>query len=145
MLKKRKQHEDQRSVCGRKATHSEAGKRGIIAQALGRANTTIWNVLKEKEATGVLTIRQGTVQPKKTTAGDDGTILRSVKKKPKTTVGYISINLHRAGVKVSQSTAGGDFKSRNITKCKPLISRKMRLKFTEISPGTILPGVLEPK
>ncbi|MCI4387222.1 hypothetical protein PGIGA_G00071680 [Pangasianodon gigas] len=69
-----------------------------IAQELGIANTTIWNVLKKKETTCVLTTGHGTGRPRKTTA-DDRNIVRAVKKNQKTTVRDITNNLHRAGVK----------------------------------------------
>lgn len=39
----------------------------VIAQALGIANTTIWNVLEKKETITVLTARHQTLQPKYTT------------------------------------------------------------------------------
>lgn len=36
-----------------------------IVQTLSTANTTIWNVQKKKEPTGILTARHGTGQPRK--------------------------------------------------------------------------------
>ena len=109
-----------------------------IAQTLAIASTTIWNVLKKKETTGVLSNRRGTGRPRKTAAVDDRNIVRAVKKDPKTTVSDISNNLQRAGVKVSQSTVRRrlhEQKYRGYTRrCKPLISkknRKARLEFAK--------------
>lgn len=44
-----------------------------VAQALGKDNTTIWNVLEKnkKETTGVLKTRHQTGQPRETTAAED--------------------------------------------------------------------------
>ncbi|MDF4264986.1 helix-turn-helix domain-containing protein, partial [Vibrio parahaemolyticus] len=42
-----------------------------IAQTLAIASTTIWNVLKKKETTGVLSNRRRTGRPRKTSAVDD--------------------------------------------------------------------------
>ena len=64
------------------------------------ASTTIWNVLKKKETTGVLSNRRRTGRPRKTTAVDDRIIVRAVKKDPKTTVVDISNNFQSSGVKV---------------------------------------------
>lgn len=75
-----------------------------VSQALGIANTTVWNILKKQETTGVLTTRHRTGRPRKTTAVDDRNIVRAVKKNPQITVSNITNNLHLAGVKVSQST-----------------------------------------
>lgn len=101
-----------------------------IAQTLGIASTTIWNIMKKKETTGVLSNRHRTGRPRVTTAVDDRNIVRAVKKHPKTTVPDITANLHRAGVKVSQSTVRrrlGEEKYRgHTTRCKPLISKKNR-------------------
>lgn len=101
-----------------------------IAKELSIASTTIWNVLKKKETTGVLSNRHRTGRPRKTTAADDRNIVRAVKKDPKTTVGEISNNLQRAGVKVSASTVHRrlhEQKYRGYTRrCKPLISKKNR-------------------
>lgn len=83
-----------------------------IAQTLGIATTTIWNVLKKKKTTGVLSNKHRTGRPRVTTAIDDRNIVRAVKKNPKTTVTDITANLHRAGVKVSQIEE--DFERRNI-------------------------------
>ena len=63
-----------------------------------------WNILKKKETTSVLSKRQRSGRPRKTTAGDDRKIIRAVKKTPKTTVSHITNNLQSAGVKVSQYT-----------------------------------------
>lgn len=52
--------------------------------------TTIWNVLKKRETTGVLRSRRQTVRPRKTAADDDGDT--------------VELNLQRAGVKGSHST-----------------------------------------
>ena len=54
--------------------------------------------MKKKETAGVLSNRHRTGQPRKTTAVDDRNVVRDAKKNP------IINNLHRAGVKVSQST-----------------------------------------
>ena len=92
------------------------------------ASTTIWNVLKKKETTGVLSNRRRTGRPRKTTAVDDRNIVRAVKKDPKTTVVGISNKLQRAGVKVSLSTVRRrlhEQKYRDYTRrCKSLISKK---------------------
>lgn len=68
-----------------------------IGQTLGIASTTIWNVLKKKETTGVLSNRRPTGRPRKTTVVDDRNIVRAVKKTPKTSVSDISNDLHSAG------------------------------------------------
>ena len=72
-----------------------------IAQTLTIDSTTIWNVLKKKETTGVLSNRRRTSRPRITAATDDRNIVRAVKKDPKTTVSDNSNNLQRARVKVS--------------------------------------------
>jgi len=107
-----------------------------IAQTLAIASTTIWNVLKKKETTGVL--RRQTGRPRKTSAVDDRNIVRAVKKDPKTTVSDISNNLQRAGVKVSLSTVRRRLHEQKYNgytrRCKPLISkknRKARLEFAK--------------
>lgn len=109
-----------------------------IGQTLGIASTTIWNVLKKKETTGVLSNRRPTGRPRKTTVVDDRNIVRAVKKTPKTSVSDITNDLHSAGVKVSQSTVGRRLREQkyrgHTTRCKPLISRKnqkARLKFAK--------------
>jgi len=71
---------------------------------LGIASTTIWNALKKKETTEVQSNRRRTGRPRKTTVADDRSIVRAVKKTPKTSVSDITNDLHSAGVKVSQST-----------------------------------------
>ena len=107
-------------------------KRGnwVIAQAMGIACTTTWNVLKKKETAGVLSNRHRTGRPRKTTAVDDRNIVRAVKKNPKTSVSDITNNLHRTGVKVSQSTVQRRLREQQYrgytTRCKPLISSKNR-------------------
>ncbi len=50
-----------------------------IAQTLAIASTTIWNVLRKKEATGVLSNRPQTGRPRKTSAVADRNIVRAVK------------------------------------------------------------------
>ena len=87
-----------------------------IGQTLSIASTTIWNVLKKKETTGVLSNRCQTGQPRKTTLVDDRNIVRAAKKTPKTSVSHITNNLHSAGMKISQSTPQfkEDSESRNI-------------------------------
>lgn len=85
------------------------------------AISTIWNVLRKKEATGVLSNRHRTGRPRKTTAVDDRNIVRAFRKDPKTTVSEISNNLQRAGVKVSQSTVSKISKK----------NRKARLEFAK--------------
>ena len=60
-------------------------------------------VLKKKETAGVLSKTHRAGRPMKTTAIYDRNIVRAVKKNPKTSVSDITTNLHRAGVKVSQS------------------------------------------
>ena len=57
---------------------------------------------KKKETAGVLSNRPKTSQPRKTTVVHD--FVRDVKKYRKTSVSDITNNLHRALVKVSQST-----------------------------------------
>ena len=47
-----------------------------IAQTLAIASTTIWNVLKKKETTGVLSNRRRTGRPRKTAAVDDRNIVK---------------------------------------------------------------------
>lgn len=93
-------------------------------------STTIWNVLKKKETTGVLSNRRRTGRPRKTAAIDDRNIVRAVKKDPKTTVSDNSNNLQRARVKVSQCTVHRrlhEQRYRGFTRrCKPLISKKNR-------------------
>lgn len=56
-----------------------------IAKRLGIANTTIWDVLKKKEITGVLGKMQKMAEPGKTATADDTRIVR-VKKNSKTAV-----------------------------------------------------------
>ena len=51
-----------------------------IAETLFRANTTIWNVLKKRETTDVLSNRHQTGQPKKTDETDERIIVPNVKK-----------------------------------------------------------------
>ena len=109
-----------------------------IAQILAIASTTIWNVLKKKETTGVLSNRRRTGRPRKTTAVDDRNIVRAVKKDPKTTVVDISNHLQRRGVKVTLSAVRRrlhEQKYRGYTRrCKPLISKKnkkARLEFAK--------------
>ena len=56
-----------------------------IAQALGIACTTTWNVLKKKETPGILSNRPRTDRPRKTTAVDDRNI-ESCEENPKISV-----------------------------------------------------------
>ena len=71
----------------------------IIAQALV-ACTTTWNVLKKKDTAGFeQQVNQGKQQQLMIR-----NIVRAVNKNPKTSVSDITNNLHRAEVKVSQST-----------------------------------------
>ena len=86
----------------------------------------------------ILSNRHQTGRPRKTTAVDDRNIVRAVKKNPKTSVSDITNNLHRAGVKVSQSTVQRRLREQQYrgytTRCKPLISsknRKVRLQFAK--------------
>ena len=109
-----------------------------IAQTLAIASTTIWNVLRKKETSGILSNRPRKGRPRKTSAVDNRNIVRAVKEDPKTTVSNISNNLQRAGVKVSQSTVRRrlhEQKYRGYTRrCKPLISKKnmkARLEFAK--------------
>uniref|UniRef100_A0A0E9XQ99 Transposase Tc1-like domain-containing protein n=1 Tax=Anguilla anguilla TaxID=7936 RepID=A0A0E9XQ99_ANGAN len=99
---------------------------------------TTWNVLKKKETAGVLSNRYRTGRPRKTTAVDDRNIVKAVKKNLKTSVSDITNNLHRTGVKVSQSTVRRRLREQQYrgytTRCKPLISsknRKTRLQFAQ--------------
>ncbi len=107
-----------------------------IAQTLAIASTTIWNVLKNRETTDVLSNRPRTGRPRKTSVVDDRNIVTDVKKDPKTTVSVIRNNLQRAGVKVSQSTVRRrlhEQKYRGYTwRCKPLISKKNRRQASKI-------------
>lgn len=58
----------------------EEGKSfSAIAQPLGIANTTIWNVLKKTETTARLTKRHRTGHPRVSTAVDDINIVKAVK------------------------------------------------------------------
>uniref|UniRef100_A0A3B1IQX0 Transposase Tc1-like domain-containing protein n=1 Tax=Astyanax mexicanus TaxID=7994 RepID=A0A3B1IQX0_ASTMX len=117
--------------------HRKEGKSiRAIGKTLGIATTTIWNVLKKKETTGVLSNRRRTGRPRKTTPTDERRIVLAVKKNPKTTVSQITSDLHRAGVKVSQSTVRRRLREQtyggHTARCKPLISsknRKARLEF----------------
>lgn len=71
-----------------------------IGQTLGIANKTIFNVLKKKETIGVLSNRHRIGWPRKTTEVDEKKkIVRAMRKHPKTTVGVITKNFHRAVVK----------------------------------------------
>lgn len=54
-----------------------------IAQTLGFAITTIWNTMKKKETTGVLSNGHRTDRPKVTTAVDDLNIVKVGKKPPR--------------------------------------------------------------
>lgn len=74
-----------------------------IGQTMGRASTTVWNVLKNKDTTGVLN-RHEAGRPRETSADDDRNMVRAVKKTPKTTVSDFTNNLHGTEVKDSQST-----------------------------------------
>ena len=73
-----------------------------------------------KETAGVLSNKHWTGRPRKTTAADDRNIVWAVKKNPKTN------NLHRAGVKESQSTLRRRLREQvyrgYTTRWKPLIS-----------------------
>ncbi len=134
------QHENQRGVYGWKTSNCEAERRWTInqtiAQTLAIASTTIWNLLRKKETTGVLSNTPRTGRSRKTSAVDDRNIVTAVKKDPKTTVSDISNNLQRAGVKVSQSTVRRrlhEQKYRGYTRrCKPLISKKNRRQASKI-------------
>ncbi len=119
---------------GEKTSNCEAERRWkinqTIAQTLAIASTTIWNLLRKKETTGVLSNTPWTGRSRKTSAVDNRNIVTAVKKDPKTTVSDISNNLQRAGVKASQSTVRRrlhEQKYRGYTRrCKPLISKKNR-------------------
>ncbi len=124
------QHENQRGVYEWKTSNCEAGRcknKQTIAQTLAIASTTIWNLLRKKEITGVLSNTPWTGRSRKTSAVDDRNIVTAVKKDPKTTVSDISNNLQRAGVRVWQSTVRRRLhkqKYRGYTRrCKPLISK----------------------
>lgn len=71
---------------------------------MGIAGTTIWNILKKKETTGVLSNRRRTGQPRKTTVVDDRNIVRAAKKNPKTSVSHITNDLHSSTVHCSKKT-----------------------------------------
>ncbi len=123
------QHEDQRADYGRKQATLKLREDGksirAIAQTLIIARTTIWNVLKKTETSGVLNNRRRTGRLRKTAAVDDRNIVRAVEKNPKT-VSDITNNLQRAGV--SQPAVHRrlqEQKFRGYTRgCKPLISNK---------------------
>ena len=55
-------------------------RKSIMAIALGMACSRTWNVLGQKETADVLCNRHPTSQSRKTTAADDGNIVRAVKK-----------------------------------------------------------------
>lgn len=99
-----------------------------ISQALGIANTTVWNILKKQETTGVLTTRHRTGRPRKTSADDDKKIVKAVKKNPQITVSNITNSLHLAGVDISQSTVRRRLREQrysfNYIECEPVISTK---------------------
>lgn len=101
-----------------------------ISQELGIANTTVWNVLKKYETTGLLTTRHRTGRPRKTSAVDDRNIVRAVKKNPQTTVSSITNNLMRAGVNVSQSTVRRRLREQkyrfHYISCEPPVGSKKR-------------------
>lgn len=96
----------------------------VVSQNLGIANTTVWNILKKQETTGVLTNAHRTGRPRKTTAVDDRIIVRAVKKNPQTTVTDITNNLHLAGVNVSRSTVR-----------RRLREQKYRFEYRNYEPG----------
>ena len=107
-----------------------------IANTLGVAKSTVWNILKKKERTGELSNTKRPGRPWKTTVVDDRIII-SVKKNPFTTVG-IKNTLQEVGVCVSKSTIKrrlhkSEYKGFT-TRCKPLVSlknRKTRLEFAK--------------
>ncbi len=78
------QHENQRGVYGWKTSNCEAERRWTInqtiAQTLAIASTTIWNLLRKKETTGVLSNTPRTGRSRKTSAVDDRNIVTAVKK-----------------------------------------------------------------
>ncbi len=84
---------------GEKTSNCEAERRckinQTIAQTLAIASTTIWNLLRKKETTGVLSNTPRTARSRKTSAVEDRNIVTAVKKDPKTSVSYISNNLQR--------------------------------------------------
>ena len=99
-----------------------------IVQALGIACTTTWNVMKKKETTGVLSNRHKTGEGQQKQFMQETEIVRGVKEKPQNIITDITKNIHRAGVKVSQSTIGRRLRKQQYrdytTRCKPLISSK---------------------
>lgn len=101
-----------------------------ISQELGIANTTVWNVLKKHETTGLLTTRHRTGRPRKTSAVDDRKIVRAVKKNPQTTVSSITNSLLLAGVNISQSTVRRRLREQkyrfHYISCDPLVDGKRR-------------------
>ncbi len=108
----------------------------VTNKILNLESTTIWNLLRKKETTGVLSNTPRMGRSRNTSAVDDRNIVTAVKKDPKTTVSDISINLQRAGVKVSQSTVRRrlhEQKYRGYTRrCKPLVSKKNRRRASKI-------------
>ena len=107
-----------------------------IAQTLGVAKSTVWNILKKKERTGELSNTKRPRRPRKTTVVDDRRIISLVKKNPFTTVGQNT--LQEVGVCVSKSTIKRRLHQSEYrgftTRCKPLVSlknRKTRLEFAK--------------
>lgn len=111
-----------------------------VSQALGIANTTVWNVLKKQETTGVLTTRHRTGRPRKTSAVDDKQIVKAVKKNPQITVSNITNSLHLAGVNISQSTVRRRLREQryrfNYINCEPVISSKEQNDRMELAKDT---------
>uniref|UniRef100_A0AAQ4NRB3 E3 ubiquitin-protein ligase CBL n=2 Tax=Gasterosteus aculeatus aculeatus TaxID=481459 RepID=A0AAQ4NRB3_GASAC len=108
LLKRMNQHEDQRAVYGRKASHCQAEKRRKVDQShwtnIGHSKHNNLECPEKERLLVYWSNRCQTGRPRETTVVDDRSIVRAVKKTPKTSVSDITNDLHSAGVKVSQST-----------------------------------------
>ncbi len=94
---------NQQRVYGRKTRNGEAERRWKINQShcINIGHTTIWNVLRKKETTGVLSNTPRTVRPRKTSAVDNRNILTAVKNRAVMVADFY----HRGGN--GPTTAGG--------------------------------------
>ena len=125
-----------------------------IAQALGIACTTTWNVLKKKETAGILSNRHQTGWPRKTTAVDDRALWRKTPKHQSVTSQTIST---RQGWRYLNQPVQRRLREQQYrgytTRCKPLISSKNRKNYnlqrsTEMShksSGTKFYGLMRPR
>lgn len=111
-----------------------------VAQTLGVARTTVWNVLKIKKPLAYWARDSATGRPRKTTQLMTETSWELWRKSQNTTVGDITNDVYRAGMKVPQSTVRKKTSRAEIwyrgrtTTCKALMSgknRKTRCEFTK--------------